>query len=438
MSEPQFTIPRGMRDIEPGEMARRIWLADKIRQVLWSHGFQLLEPSPLENLETLEAKSGPEIRDQVYWFKDKSGRDLGLRFDLTVGMTRMVANRLDLPAPIKIACIGGNWRYEEPQFGRYRYFTQWDAEIYGVTEQTADAEIIATGSDILDAVGLKEHEIRISNRKLLEGFLRSLGVQSQPELEQFFRVVDKLGKIGPGKAETELTAAGLSNDQVKDILGFAGMGGDPDKVMGELEKQLPKGEMITKGFQELSGTIEAVESLGKLSKCKVDLGIVRGIGYYDGTVYEGFDRDSDDLGSIFGGGRFDKLCKIYGKRDMPATGAAGGIERLMLSLDRKKLFPDLSQRPEAFVISVNETVRKDSVKIVQKLREASIKTEYDLKQRNLQKQLEYANALGTQVAVIVGPRELKEGKVRLRDMKTGKERDVALSSVAEEVRKNDC
>src|SRR3989442_5478385 len=425
-----------MRDIEPGEMARRIWLADKIRQVLWNHGFQLLEPSPLENLETLEAKSGPEIRNQVYWFKDKSGRDLGLRFDLTVGMTRMVANRLDLPAPIKIACIGGNWRYEEPQFGRYRYFTQWDAEIYGVAEQTADAEIIATGSDILDAVGLKEHEIRISNRKLLEGFLRSIGVQSLSELEQFFRVVDKLGKIGPGKAETELASAGLSNDQVKGILGFAGMGGDPNEVMGDLEKRLPKGEMITKGFQELSGTIEAVESLGKLSKCKVDLGIVRGIGYYDGTVYEGFDRDSDDLGSIFGGGRFDKLCKIYGKRDMPATGVAGGIERLMLSLDRKKLFPDLSQRPEAFVISVNETVRKDSVKVVQKLREENVRTEYDLKQRSLQKQLEYANALGAPVAVIVGPRELKEGKVRLRDMKTGKEKDVAQSSVAEEVRKN--
>jgi len=248
--------------------------------------------------------------------------------------------------------------------------------------------------------------------------------------------VDKLGKIGPGKAETELASAGLSNVQVKGILGFAGMGGDPDKVMGDLEERLPKGEMITKGFQELSGTIEAVNRLGKLSKCKVDLGIVRGIGYYDGTVYEGFDRDGDDLGSIFGGGRFDKLCKIYGKRDMPATGVAGGIERLMLSLDRKKLFPDLSQRPEAFVISVNETVRKDSVRVVQKLREENVRTEYDLKQRSLQKQLEYANALGTRVAVIVGPRELKEGKVRLRDMQTGKERDVALSSVAEEVRKN--
>src|SRR5881628_2800587 len=212
MSDVQYSIPRGMRDIEPDEMAKRVSLTDRIRSVLWSHGFQLAEPSPLENLETLEAKSGPEIRDQVYWFKDKAGRNLGLRFDLTVGMTRMVANRFDLPEPIKVASIAGMWRYDEPQFARYRFFTQWDAEVYGVAEPSADAEVIATGSDILGTVGLEEHEVRISNRKLVEGFLRNLGPMSQPELEHLIRVIDKLGKIGPGQAELELSVAGLSKD----------------------------------------------------------------------------------------------------------------------------------------------------------------------------------------------------------------------------------
>jgi len=435
MGEAQFTLPRGMKDIEPDEMARRIWLAEKVRNVLWNHGFQLIEPSPLENLETLEAKSGPEIRDQVYWFKDKAGRNLGLRFDLTVGMTRMVANRFDLPEPIKVASIAGMWRYDEPQFARYRYFTQWDAEVYGVTEPSADAEIIATGSDILDTVGLKEHEVRISNRKLVEGFLRNLGPMSQPELEHLIRVIDKLEKIGPGQAERELSVAGLSPDRIKRVLGFAEMGGEPDKVLGELEARLPKDSMIKQGFEELSGTIEAVESLGKLSKCKVDLGIVRGIGYYDGTVFEAYDQAGGDLGSIFGGGRFDKLCRIYGKRDMPATGVAGGFERLMLSLERKDFFPDLEQKPEAFVVMVNEKVWKETVDIVRQLRSEGIRTDYDLKQRSLQKQLEYADALKARVALIVGPRELKEGKVRLRDMRSGKESDVKISAVAEEVKK---
>ena len=435
MSEPQFTLPRGMRDIDPEEMSRRIWLTDKIRQVLWDYGFRMLEPSPVENLETLEAKSGPTIRDEIYWFKDKAERNLGLRFDLTVGMTRMVANRFDLPEPIKISSIGGVWRYDEPQFARYRYFTQWDAEIYGVLDSSADAEIIALSSDILESVGLKDHVVKISNRKLVEGFLRTLVTESQNEIDQLIRIVDKMGKIGSEQAEREFTRAGLSKDKAKRILGFADIGGDPDKVLEELENKLPKGELIHQGFKELSGTLDKVESLGKKHKIRIDLGIVRGISYYDGTVFEAYDREGEDVGAILGGGRFDKLCKIYGKRDMPATGVAGGFERLMLSLERKDLFPDIQQHPQVFVVTVNETVWSDAVKIVQELRKQGIKTDYDLKQRPLGKQLEYANSLKVRVSLVLGPREIKEGNIRLKNMKTGEEKNVKLSSVVDEAQK---
>lgn len=424
-----------MKDIDPEEMSRRIWLSDKIRQVLWNYGFQMLEPSPVENLETLEAKSGPAVRDEIYWFKDKAERNLGLRFDLTVGMTRMVANRFDLPEPIKISCIGGVWRYDEPQFARYRYHTQWDAEIYGVADQSADAEIIALGSDILDSVGLKDHLVRMSNRKLVEGFLRGIGIQSQNDLDLLIRIVDKMGKIGSEQAEREFTRAGLSKDKVKRILGFADIGGDPDKVLEELESKLPKGEMIHQGFKELSGTVDRVESLGKKHKIKIDLGIVRGISYYDGTVFEAYDRDGEDVGAIFGGGRFDKLSKIYGKRDMPATGVAGGFERLMLSLERKDLFPNTQQYPHVFVVTVNETVWNQAVKIVQELRSQGIRTDYDLKQRPLNKQLDYADSLKVRVSLVLGPREIKEGNVRLKDMKTGEEKSIKLTSTIDEVRK---
>ena len=424
-----------MKDIDPEEMARRIWLTDKIRQVLWDYGFQLLEPSPVENLETLEAKSGPAVRDEIYWFKDKAERNLGLRFDLTVGMTRMVANRFDLPEPIKISCIGGVWRYDEPQFARYRYHTQWDAEIYGVAEPTADAEIIALGSDILESVGLKDHIVKISNRKLVEGFLRGLGIQSQNDLDHLIRIIDKMGKIGAEQAERELTRAGLSKDKVTRILGFADIGGEPGTVLEELENKLPKGEMIHQGFKELSGTVDRVESLGKKHKVKIDLAIVRGISYYDGTVFEAYDKDGEDVGAIFGGGRFDKLCKIYGKRDMPATGVAGGFERLMLSLERKDLFPDIQQGPQVFVVTVNATVWNEAVKIVQQLRNQNIRADYDLKQRPLSKQLEYADSLKVRISLVLGPRETKEGSVRLKDMKTGEEKNVNLTSVVDEIQK---
>src|SRR5438876_2950609 len=424
-----------MKDIDPEEMARRIWLTDKIRQVLWNYGFQMLEPSPVENLETLEAKSGPTTRDEIYWFKDKAERNLGLRFDLTVGMTRMVANRFDLPEPIKISCIGGVWRYDEPQFARYRYFTQWDAEIYGVADPSADAEIIALSSDILESVGLKEHLVKISNRKLVEGFLRGLGIQSQNDLDHLIRIIDKVGKIGSEQAEREFTRAGLSKDKVKRILGFADISGDPDQVLGELEKKLPKGDMIHQGFKELSGTVDRVESLGKKPKIKVDLAIVRGISYYDGTVFEAYDQDGEDVGAVLGGGRFDKLCKIYGKRDMPATGVAGGFERLMISLEKKGLFPDLEQNPQVYVAMAGEDVRDETIKVMRALRDSGLRADRDLKERPLKKQMDYAASAKVRIIVIVGPRELKEGNVRLRDMKTGEERNVPKNRVVEEMAK---
>ena len=424
-----------MKDIEPDEMARRIWLADKIRQVLWSYSFQLLEPSPVENLETLEAKSGPGVREEIYWFKDKAGRNLGLRFDLTVGMTRMVANRFDLPEPIKIGSIGGVWRYDEPQFARYRYHTQWDAEIYGVAEQSADAEIIAVGSDILDSVGLTDHEVRVSNRKLVEGFLQSIDVRSQEQLERMLRIVDGMGKKGSEASEAELGRAGLSKEEVKRVIGFADISGKPNEVLPSLENKLPKNDMISLGLRELTGTIENVDSLGKTSKVQIDLGIVRGISYYDGTVFEAYDQAGEDVGAVFGGGRFDKLCRIYGKRDMPATGVAGGFERLMLSLERKGLFPDTDQNCQVFVVMAGAEVRKETIEVLTLLRVDGVRADRDLKERPLRKQMEYAASIKARLVVIVGPREIKENKVRLRDMKTGEERDVEKNRIVGEVAK---
>src|SRR5438445_3257958 len=191
-------------------------------------------------------------------------------------MTRMIANRFDLPEPIKISCIGGVWRYDEPQYARYRYHTQWDAEIYGVTAPTADAEIISLGSDILDKVGLKDHEVRVSNRKLAEGFLQAIGVRSQEELERLLRIIDGMGKKGPEQIEGELGRAGLSQDKVKRVMGFADIGGDADKVLPDLEKKLPKNDLISKGLQELTGTIENANFLGKEPKFKANLGLGEG------------------------------------------------------------------------------------------------------------------------------------------------------------------
>jgi len=428
-----FTLPRGIRDTDSVEMNRRLWLYGKIRDVVRRYGFQMVEPATIENLNTLEAKSGPAIRNEIYWFKDKGGRSLGLRFDLTVGLARMIANRSDLPEPIKFATIGGNWRYDEPQYGRYRYFTQWDVEIFGSESPLADAEVICVGADILTSVGLKDCIIRISNRKLTEAYLKQLGIKSGKRLDQCLRIIDKLRKANREQLEKEFQAAKVGKEAVKEIFSFISLNGPPASVLAKLESFTFSEENAKKGLEELKILEEALTSLGRLGICVYDLSIVRGIGYYDGIVFEAFDKGGEDVGSIFGGGRYDRLCRIYGKRDLPATGVAGGIERLMISLERDGLFPKSPMGAKVFIATVQESLKQEATKLAQKLRDNGIATEVDLKTRPLGKQLEYANAVKIPFLIVLGPQELQTQTVKVKEMATRNEIPVPLDAVVEKL-----
>jgi histidyl-tRNA synthetase len=418
-----------MKDIEPEEMNRRLWLYDRIREVVRRYGFQIVEPTTIETLRTLEAKSGPAIRKEIYWFKDKSGRSLGLRFDLTVGLARMIANRYDLPEPIKFATIGGNWRYDEPQFGKYRYFTQWDVEIFGSDSSSADAEAISVGADILANVGLKDFVIRISNRRLIESYLRKLGVRSQAQIEQTLRIIDKIRKEPLDQLRKELKRLRIKENTVNAILEFTALKGPPAEVLDGINSFGIAEEEMKRGIGELTSLATELESLGQMANCTYDLSIVRGIGYYDGIVFEAFDRKGEDVGSIFGGGRYDKLCRAYGKRDLPATGVAGGIERLMISLERAGLFPKASPAAKVFVASVQNDIRPEVVRIAQNLRNAGISTEIDLKGRNLSKQLEYANSTRVPYVIVLGPKEIETRTVRVKSMVTRSEIETSMSEL---------
>jgi histidyl-tRNA synthetase len=406
----------------------------KIREVVQRYGFQMVEPATIENLETLEAKSGPAIRNEIYWFKDKSGRNLGLRFDLTVGLARMVASRSDLAEPIKFAAIGGNWRYDEPQFARYRYFSQWDVETFGSESPLADAEAICVGADILDGVGLKDYIIRISNRKLTEAYLKQLGIRSSKTLDQCLRTIDKVRKASRSQLEREFQAAKLRKGIIEDIFAFISLSGSPEDILAKLDNFTFKEENARKGLEELKLLADALASFGRLRNCTYDLSIVRGIGYYDGIVFEAFDTGGEDVGSIFGGGRYDRLCRIYGKRDIPATGVAGGIERLMISLERGNLFPKSEVGARVFIATVQESLKPEAIKLAQKLRDSGVATDMDLKSRPFNKQLEYANATKIPYLIVLGPRELQSQIVKLKDMATRKEVEVPLTGLVEQLR----
>ncbi len=429
MSDKQFTLPRGIRDIEPDEMAKRNWVYERIREMFRRYAFQEMEPATLEELRTLEAKSGPAIKDEIYWFNDKAGRSIGLRFDLTVGMARMVAGRSDLPEPIKLACIGGNWRYDEPQFGRYRYFTQWDAEIFGSDDPTADAEAVALSMDILSNVGLKEFEVRISNRKVIQGFVESLGLKSQEKIEAAFRTVDKSRKISAEAVRTELRSAGLESNVIDSLVEFISIQDKPASVLEKISEVQTRSEEAKLGYRQLALLADALQGLGKLDRCLFDMSVVRGIGYYDGIVFEAFDKGGEEVGAVLGGGRYDRLCGVYGKRSIPATGVAGGIERLLISLEKAGVLPKHKEVGAVFVAAVNDDVRQHALSIAAKLRDARIPSDVDVKRKSLAKQLEYANSLGIPYALIVGPQELKSGQFKLRDMKKRTEEALTLDEI---------
>jgi histidyl-tRNA synthetase len=330
---------------------------------------------------------------------------------------------------VKFATIGGNWRYDEPQFGRYRYFTQWDIEIFGSDNPVADAEVICVGADILSNVGLKDFVIRISNRRLTESYLRQLGIQPGTQLEQSLRIIDKIRKVDADELKKELKAIEIKEETIEDVLTFISWNGTPEEVLENLNGLNYQEEDAKRGAQELGMLADALKSFGRISNCVYDLSIVRGIGYYDGIVFEAFDQGQEDLGSIFGGGRYDKLCKIYGKRDVPATGVAGGIERLMISLERANLFPKMQQTAKVFIATVQDEIRPEALKLVQSLRDRGISTETDLKARNLSKQLEYANAISIPYVIVLGSQELKSQVVKIKNMATRTEMQVPISDL---------
>lgn len=429
MPEKEYTLPRGIRDIEPDEMSKRNWVYERIRDVFRRYAFQEMEPATLEELRTLEAKSGPTIKDEIYWFNDKAGRPIGLRFDLTVGMARMVAGRSDLPEPIKLASIGGNWRYDEPQFGRYRYFTQWDAEIFGSDDPTADAEVIAMSMDILDNVGLREFEVRISNRRVIQTYVETLGLETQDRREAIFRIIDKSRKIARESVSAEFRSEGLESSAADSLMEFVSVRGNPTEVLSRISEIQRRGDEAALGYRQLAELADTLKSFGKIDRCVFDMSIVRGIGYYDGVVFEAFDKEGEDVGAILGGGRYDRLCAIYGKREIPATGVAGGIERLLISLERAAVFPKLTQAGNVFVAAVNDEVRQQALAVTGKLRSLGIPCDVDVKRKSLARQLEYADSLGIPYTLVVGPREVESGKFRLRDMKKRTEESLTVDEI---------
>jgi len=369
-----------------------------------------MAPSPIELLSVLETKSGPAIKDEIYFFKDKGEREVALRYDFTVGLTRYAASQKSMKLPAKISSFGGVFRYDEPQKGRYRYFHQWDIEIYGKPTLESEAEIIELTSRLFDSLLLKNITIDINHRNLVESYINKIFNSKEPQLvADILRVVDKIAKKSKDEILKEFKDR-YETDKLEKILEFSQIKGS----ITEVEKAFDVSQL--ESWDEIKLLIDSLENRG-VSNVRINFGIVRGLDYYSGIVFEVFDKNST-LGALAGGGRYDSLTKAFGREDIGATGVAGGVERIILTMQEQGIIPELKQNRVA-VLYTNDEMQKVAHSITSLLRLANIHTDMDLAGRNLKKQMEIAT--NARFSIIVGPKELEEGNVVLRDMIDGKE-----------------
>ena len=381
--------------------------------------FNLIEPSPIELLSVLEAKSGPSIRDEIYQFKDKGDREVALRFDFTVGLTRYAAAQKNLKLPAKFSSFGGVWRYDEPQKGRYRFFHQWNIETFGNLNTEHDAEIIEFTSRFFDNITLQNIIIDINHRKLVESYISQVFESNETTLlHDIFRAVDKIQKKSKDEILQEYKQKGHSQEKLEKILEFSSLKGSPS----EIEQSFDTSKLDS--WDELCNLYDSLKNRG-IDNVRINFGIVRGLDYYSGIVFEAFDNTCD-LGALVGGGRYDSLPSAFGRNDLGATGVAGGVERIILRLDDQ----GISSIPPADTISVlyvNEELKPHAIQCASKLRKLGISTNIDLTAKSLKKQME--NSSNSKFCIIFAPKEFSEKQVVLRNMTDRTEKQISLDDL---------
>ena len=410
--------PRGTRDFLPDEMERRRFYENRLRHVARTFGFREVETPIFEEAELFILRSGPNVLNELYAFKDKGDRDLALRPEMTAPAIRMFVNGMSNdPKPIKIFYFGQCFRYERPQSGRYREFFQFGAELIGSATPQTDAEVIAMASAMIETLGLKDYRLRIGHIGVLRQRIADAGVPADRAAE----VLQKLDKKLYDEARPLLADMGVSSEAMEDIFELTETVGDVgvlDRVPGEAGDWLKQ----VVGYLRAMGVPEP----------EIDLGVVRGLDYYTGMVFE---AEAPALGAekqICGGGSYT-LSQLFGGEEVFSTGFAVGFDRILLALEKEgQVYEPLGI--DAFVVPVTDATRVRSAEILAMLRRAGISSDMDLMGRKLSKAMKYASAARAGKVVIVGESELAEESVTLRDMESGEQTLVKIADLVDRIR----
>lgn len=418
----------GFRDYLPAVMIPREAIMQISREVFRTFGFAPIDTPTLEYLEILTGKGSDETDRQIYRFKDNGGRDVGMRFDLTVPLARFAAQHINtLGTPFKRYHIAPVWRGERPQAGRYREFVQCDFDTIGTESVLADIEAVAVINELLQAIGFDRFTISVNNRAVLSGLLQHLGLADRtlPVL----RSLDKLAKIGRDKTIEEMCgAAEITTQQAESVLQLAECDGEATDVLSELPGITGGNDHAAAGIERLSEIYHGALAAGvPARRLKLDVSIARGLDYYTGVIFETTLDDLPGIGSVCSGGRYDSLAELYTKQHLPGIGASLGLDRLLAAMEQLKLLPQAATPAPVMVPFFEVQHRDDYLRLAANLRAAGIKTEVYPDAKKLGAQLKYADNRGFEVAIIAGGNEWSESRCQVKTLGTKESEDVAYT-----------
>jgi len=404
---------KGFRDFYPEQMNFRNWLFEQMSQTAKLFGYQQYEGPTLEPVDLYVAKSDEElVNKQTFILKDKNDKSLAMRPELTPTLARMVASKQnELVFPLRWFAIGPRWRYEQPQKGRFREFWQWDIDLIGEESLQADAEVIAVGCNLLKKIGLtpKEVTVKINNRRFLQEKLSDIKISSE-KIKALFKVIDRKDKLETKDWEKYLQEVVGNEKQEKEIIALL-----ENKNFGD--------------FPELVELFNLLKELGVEEYVEFDPLIVRGLDYYTGTVFEARDKDGE-FRTIFGGGRYDNLLSLFGGQKITGVGFAAGDAIIEEVLKKFNKLPKLKNDNEVLVTIFSSEFLEKSFKTAELLRSNKINTAiYPNKDIKLEKQLKYADKKGLRFVVIVGPDEVKNETLTIKDLSTGSQRTISLKEI---------
>lgn len=412
----KYKTVRGMQDFLPERARKKKYIEQVCREVFEKYGFSPLETPIIEELKLLTAKgsAGAEIEKEIYSFKDKGERSVGLRFDLTVPLARVVANNKQLKMPFKRYQIGRVFRYDRPQASRYRCFTQADIDIIGSESVLSEFELIAAVSEIMQKLKL-DFYITVSSRELLENLALACGVKKE-KLFDCFRAIDKVEKIGWSGVKKELAEYGIDSG----IVSFV-----KENNLEKAKEKIKESNLSLKGIERIEELLNYLKEQDLSELVRVNLSLARGLEYYTGLVFEVKLKKGPSVG---GGGRYDELIGLYGGKSLPATGVSLGIERLLDSIGSEL---KLKTESRILIIPVNESLNSKALDLTQRIRALGINSQVDLLNRSISKNISFADKSGIPFVIVLGERELKEKEFKLKELKTGKESSVELGELKE-------